>query len=57
MGTTRDLTAATWTRRVKKWRRWAEEMKAEAGFEVIEPPSLDTPPVRRIADTSTAPVY
>lgn len=51
-GTPRDTTVPTWTRRVARLRRLAEELKAE-DFEVREPDNLDTPPGRRIANTST----
>lgn len=51
MAGTRDPWPAIWVRKLKKYRRWAEEMK-EYGFEVTEPPNADKPPVRRIAETS-----
>lgn len=37
-----DTTAATYSRRLKKWRRWAEEMRAN-GWAVAEPQSEETP--------------
>jgi hypothetical protein len=47
------MTNANWTRTVRRLRRMATEL-ANYGFEVIEPPSLDTPPAKR--GTSGGPV-
>jgi hypothetical protein len=48
-----ETQSATWGKKVKKWRRWAEELKAEAGAAVTLPEDLDVPPFRRIAKPST----
>jgi hypothetical protein len=37
----RDTSAAILARRVKKWRRWASELR-ENGWTVVEPPAKET---------------
>ena len=48
-----ETKSASWATRVKKWKRWAAEMTAEAGATVAFPEDLDVPPFRRIAKPST----
>jgi hypothetical protein len=48
-----ETQSATWGKKVKKWRRWVEELRAEAGAAVTLPEDLDVPPFRRIAKPST----
>jgi len=50
-GTPRDMTVPTWKRTAKRLRRLAEELKSY-DFEIREPDNFDTPPDRRIANTS-----
>src|SRR3954470_18664980 len=52
-GSPRDVRAPVWGKRVKKWKRWIEELRAEAGATVVLPEDFEIPPHRRIADTST----
>lgn len=49
---TRDTRPASWRRTVNRLRHLAEILR-DHGFEVREPADLDTPPFRRIANTST----
>jgi hypothetical protein len=42
-----DTRAANWGKRVKKWKRWAGEMCADAGATVTFPDDFETPPHRR----------
>jgi hypothetical protein len=48
-----ETQSATWGKKVKKWRRWVEELKADAGAVITLPEDLDVPPFRRIAKPST----
>lgn len=50
-GTPRDMTAPNWKRTVTRLRNLAEELRA-FDFEVREPDNFETPPERRIANTS-----
>lgn len=51
MATTRDMTAPNWKRTVKRLRRLAKEFESR-GCRIIWPDDFDTPPDRRIANTS-----
>lgn len=50
-GTPRDMTAPNWKRTVTRARRLIEELRA-LDVECREPDNFDTPPERRIANTS-----
>lgn len=50
-GTPRDMTAPNWRRTVAAARRKAEELRA-LDFEIREPANFETPPSRRVANTS-----
>lgn len=50
---TRDMTVPNWKRSVNKARRLIAELREiDQDIQVIEPPNFETPPSRRIANTS-----
>jgi hypothetical protein len=49
---TRDTRAASWSKRVRKWRRWAAEMRDLGQIEVVLPEDIETPPHKRIGGAS-----